>query len=259
MKRKILFVLLAVFLFLFAISAYMLIDVLLEYRKADKYYTELQEEYVEIVVTPPPVVSDEGEEIQPPTEKTASAPIAVKFDKLTKKYPDVVGWIYCEDTIIHYPVVQTTDNDYYLHKDLDGNYLRSGTIFVDYRNKAVGEDQNYVIYGHDMRNDSMFGTLDNYKEQSYYDAHPVLYYLTPDGNYRIDLYAGAVVDEGDMMYQINPGEKAMEQYLQKLYKKSTFRSSVTIKPEDRIVALSTCTYEFSSARYILVGKLVPLN
>ena len=161
--------------------------------------------------------------------------------------------------VVNYPVVQTKDNDYYLHKDLDGNYLRSGTVFVDYRNKAVGEDQNYVIYGHDMRNDSMFGTWDNYKEQSYYDAHPVLYYLTPDGDYRIDLYIGAVVNEGDPIYQINPGEKALEQRLEKLKEKSTFRSSVTLEPGDRVVVLSTCTYEFSTARYVLVGKLVPLN
>ena len=255
MKRKILFVLLAVFLLTFVVSGGMLLHVFLEYQKADEFYTELQEEVVEKVVTPPPVT--EGE--TPPAEKTASAPISVNFEKLLKKNCDVVGWIYSEDTVISYPVVQAKDNKVYLHKALDGSYLRSGTVFVDYRNEAVGKDRNYLIYGHDMRNDTMFGSLSEYKKLKYYQAHPVLYYLTPEGAYRIDLVIGAVVNTKDMIYLTNPDQEAFAEYLAKLKKKSTFHSKVELTPEDKVVTLSTCSYEFDNARYIVIGKLVPLE
>lgn len=255
MKRKILFVLLAVFLLTFVVSAVMLIHVFVEYSKADELYAELQEEFVETEGTTPSAV-EEGE---PPAEKTASTPISVNFEKLQKKNGDAVGWIYCADTVINYPVVQAKNNKAYLHADLEGNYLRSGTVFVDYRNGAVGTDKNYLIYGHDMRNGSMFGSLSEYKEQSYYNQHPVLYYLTPDGDYRIELAIGAVVDTDDMIYLTNPDRVSFAAYLAELKKKSTFRSTVEIGEEDRLVTLSTCSYEFDNARYVVIGKLVPLE
>lgn len=255
MKRKILFVLLAVFLLTFVVSAAMLVHVFLEYSKAEELYAELQNEFVEIEVIPPPV---EQEEL-PPAEKTASTPITVNFNKLLKKNSDAVGWIYCEDTVINYPVVQAKDNKKYLHADLDGDYLRSGTIFVDYRNGSVGKDRNFLIYGHDMRNNSMFGSLSEYKKQSYFDAHPVLYYLTPDGNYRIELAIGAVVDTDDLIYLTNPDKEAFVEYLTRLKRKSTFQSSVELSMEDKLVTLSTCSYEFDNARYIVIGKLIPLE
>ncbi len=254
MKRKILFVLLAVFLLTFVVSAVMLIHVFLEYSKADELYTDLQKEFVEPEVVPPLV--EEGE---PPTKETASTPITVNFEKLQKKNSEAVGWIYCEDTVINYPVVQAKDNKKYLHADLDGKYLRSGTVFVDYRNGAIGEDRNYLIYGHDMRNNSMFGSLSEYKKQRYFDAHPVMYYLTPHGNYRIELAIGAVVDTDDLIYQTNPDKESFATYLAGLKKKSTFRSEVELTPEDKVVTLSTCSYEFDNARYIVIGKLVPLE
>ncbi len=258
MKRKILFVLLAVFLLTFVVSAVMLIHVYLEYSKADELYAELQEEFVEKEVMPPPPVQEEGGE-QPLPEKTASTPITVNFERLLNKNPDIVGWIYCEDTVINYPVVQAKDNKTYLHADLDGDYLRSGTIFVDYRNQEIGEDQNFLIYGHDMRNNSMFGSLSDYKKQSYYDAHPELYYLTPDGDYRIELLLGVVVNTKDMIYLTNPDKEAFAGYLSRLRKNSTFRSNGDLEVGDRVVTLSTCSYEFDDARYVVVGKLVPLQ
>lgn len=254
MKRKILFVLLAVFLLTFVVSAVMLVHVYMEYSKADEFYTDLQKEYVEIEVTPP---ETEGEE--PPTKETVSAPIVVNFDRLLKKNSDVIGWIYCEDTVINYPVVQAEDNKKYLHADLAGEYLRSGTIFADFRNQAVGKDRNFLIYGHDMYNHSMFGSLSDYKKQSYYEAHPVLYYLTPDATYRIDLVMGAVVDTEDILYQTNPNDKAFDKYLARLRENSTFRSDVELEPGEQVVTLSTCSYEFDDARYVLIGKLVPLE
>ncbi len=238
-----------VFACVFIFSGVNLVIALENYRKASSLYTETQEVFVE---------KPESEDSNEDTEKE-QAPISVDFPGLVKRNKDVVGWIYCPDTVIHYPVVQGVDNKQYLHTGLDGNSLTSGTTFVDYRNQAVGQDVNYIVYGHNMINKTMFGSLVNYKKQAYYDKHPVMYYLTPTTDYRIELVAGCVVKTKEMIYQTQPDTTVFYDYLAKLQKKSTFRSGLTITPEDRIVTLSTCSYEFDNARYVVIGKLIPLQ
>ena len=100
----------------------------------------------------------------------------------------------------------------------------------------------------------MFGTLLNYKNQSYYDKYPYMYYLTPERNYRIDLLAGSVVSPEDIIYQtsISPD------YIEELCMKSTFKSRKVFKDGDNIITLSTCSYEYDDARYIVIGKIVEI-
>lgn len=248
-KRWIYRLLATLFACVFVFSAFNLVVALNHYRKANSLYTETQDVFVE---KPAPVESEEE-------TATEQALISVDFPGLVKRNKDVVGWIYCPDTVIHYPVVQGVDNKKYLHTGLDGNNLTSGTIFVDYRNEAIGQDTNYIIYGHNMINKTMFGSLVNYKKQSYYDKHPVMYYLTPTADYRIELVAGCVVKTKEMIYQTQPDEAVFYEYLAKLQKKSTFRSGLTITQEDSVVTLSTCSYEFDNARYVVIGKLIPLQ
>ena len=120
------------------------------------------------------IIPDEtdSDDTEPP--KATELPISIDFDSLLSRNKDVIGWLYCPDTVINYPVVQGENNDQYLRKDLDGKYLVSGTLFADYRNGALGEDANYIIYGHNMKNGTMFSLLAKYKQQSYYDKHPVI-------------------------------------------------------------------------------------
>lgn len=226
----------------FAVSTFHIIKITLDYKKADKAITELQERFVQEVEPTTEPVAD---------EKKIQVPISIDFDALKKENSDIVGWIYCPDTPINYPVVKGRDNNQYLRTDLKGKYLVSGTIFTDYRNGEVGEDPNYIVYGHNMKNATMFGTLVKYKEQSYYDAHPVLYFLTPENNYVIELCAGAVVKRDSDIYQISPQENTITE----LVSKSTFSSTVEFAESDDIITLSTCSYEFNTARYVLIGKL----
>ena len=83
----------------------------------------------------------------------------VDFSLLKQENEDIVGWIYCEGTPISYPVVQSGDNQYYLHRLINGEYNIAGSIFMDYRNNAELEDNNTIIYGHNMKNNTMFGYL----------------------------------------------------------------------------------------------------
>lgn len=252
-RRSILVILLVLFLAVFVFSGVNVWLVIKEYRQADAVYEQVQNEYV---VTPPAVQMPSQDEPIPTVE---SSGIAIDFDKLTAANGDVVGWLYCADTPINYPVVQAADNERYLHAGLDGAYLRSGTLFVDYRNGAVGEDRQYVLYGHSMKNKTMFGSLLGYKKQEYYDQHPILYYITPDAEYRVDLFAGCVMKAHDILYKPNPDTEEWAGYFDDVLERSTFTTDVSVSSEDSIITLSTCSYEFDNARYVVYGKLVKLD
>ncbi len=188
-----------------------------------------------------------------------TAPVEVDFEVLLETNEDVVGWIYCEDTPINLPIVQAEDNDYYLRRLIDGTWNSSGTLFADYRNAADFSDSNTIIYGHNMKNKGMFGTLSNYKEQSYYDEHPIMWLLTPDGNYKVELIAGYVTSSTSEIYSIGNTEEEMFALAEQSIEKSTFASDFQVSQGDRFVTLSTCSYEYDNARYVLIGRLIPLD
>lgn len=114
-----------------------------------------------------------------PTRKTAikpvseTAPIKVDFERLQEENKDIIAWLYCPDTEINYPVVQSKDNEYYLRRLLDGTWNIAGTLFMDYRNAADCSDLHTIIYGHNMKNNTMFGSLPKYSKQEYYEEHSV--------------------------------------------------------------------------------------
>lgn len=234
-----------------AVSSYMAVKEFIEYRKAGYLYKNLQDEFMETNHTE----DTEPDETLEQTNPIEAAPITVDFTSLLKQNSDIVGWIYCPDTPINYPVVQGKDNNQYLRRDLYGNYLVSGTVFVDYRNEMIGEDTNYIVYGHNMKNGTMFSSLAKYKEQSYYDEHPILYYLTPNGDYKVELYAGIVVKRDAIIYVPNPDKAEFSEFLRNAKETSTFKSDVEITENDTLITLSTCSYEYNNARYIVIGKL----
>lgn len=256
MKRKLYYALIIVFALVFVVSTAGAGMTLYEYYQADKEYGDLQNRYIG---KPSNETGDknEGDNSKPSGE---TAPISVDFEALLKENSDVIGWLFCENTPINYPVVQTKDNDYYLRRDLNGKYLRTGTLFADFRCSAVGTGQNHIIYGHNMKNSSMFGTLLNYGKQEYYAAHPVLYYLTPNNDYKIELFSGFTANSNSNIYRTEIGNaEEFEAFLKEITAKSTFTSNVSVGKDDRIVMLSTCSYEFNNARYVVFGKLTPLN
>lgn len=272
MKKILVPVLIAVFIAVMLFSAFQIVRIWSNYSKADTLYSEMQDKYVGTTpVAPPdtsapetePPATEPTQESDAPSESQETSPetvgIAVDFDALLAENGDIVGWLYCPDTPINYPVVQGEDNNEYLRSDLKGQYLYSGTIFVDYRNGPIGEDPNYLIYGHNMRNQTMFGPILEYEAQSYYDEHPVLYFLTPTQNYKLEPLAGAVVATNAMIYQISPDEEEFAQYMEELIEASGFKSQASFTPGDAVVTLSTCSYEYNTARYVLVCKLTEMR
>ena len=194
-----------------------------------------------------------------PAEPLPVPPIEVDFDELLARNPDVVGWIYCEDTVINYPVLQGDDNTYYLHHTIDGTYNASASIFADGNNRRDFQDANTILYGHHMKNGSMFAGLDEWADQDYYEAHSVMWLLTPTQNYEVVLFAGYTTKTMSDSYTLftEPGEE-LDAYIERALSLSDFTASdVDLEGAEKCVMLSTCAYVFNNARYVLHGVLLP--
>ena len=202
LRKRLSLIIGALSLALLGVSAYLLIHTAAQYSEGIKTYEELKSSAV---------AASDSFKAQAGAQE---APIEVDFDELLAINGDVVGWLYCEGTPINYPVVQGDDNSYYLKHLIDGSKNINGTLFIDHRNGANFADENTVVYGHHMKNGSMFASLVNYKSQEYFDAHPILYFLTPDGNYRIELFSGYVCDSHAAAFSraIEP-QQSYEEYL----------------------------------------------
>lgn len=193
-------------------------------------------------------------------QKEEPKAFTVDFDYLRSVNPQIVAWIMDSKGTFSYPVVQGTDNSYYLDHKVDKTQNANGSIFLDYRNSADLSDKNTFIYGHNMRNGAMFAVLTQYESQSYYDQNPELFLLTLDGCYCLQAFSGYVTDGNSEVYRMDlESEDDVSAYLELIRGKSAFRSAVPVTPLDRIVTLSTCAYHYEDARFVLHCKAVPMQ
>ena len=186
--------------------------------------------------------------------------VSVDWNYLRSVNEDIAGWIRLDDSVVDYPFVYSPNNKYYLRRLMNGKYNRNGTIFVDYRNQRNFADRVTVLYGHHMHSGAMFADIEKYKEAGFYETHKVIQIFTPDGKYEM-LPAAGYVTTGTSSYirlTFSDDEDYMG-YINKFYEKSLFQSEVTIGPQDRIILISTCSYEVDDGRFALIGKLVPVN
>ena len=204
-------------------------------------------------------------EIPVETETSLYGPVvpresAMDFTALQEQYPDIVGWIYCKDTLINYPIMQCGDNDFYLHHLYDGREGANGSIFLDCFCASDFSDCNSILYGHNMASGQMFHSINGYKFQHYYDTFPEMTLYTPYGDYRVAMLAGFIYSEpADINVEFLECEDAdrLLEYFEWAKSVSTFKSAEDVEEGDRILSLVTCTYEYENARYVLHGKLIP--
>lgn len=229
------------------VSSGMFLRQWMERRTAESSYQTLTDK----VITPPEYPEDAGE-----TSVQASSEVPlpqVDFDALKAINPQVVGWLYCPDTDLSYPVVQGEDNDYYLHHLFDGTKNSAGCLFLDSFCQGL-EGQNSVIYGHNMKNDTQFASLEHYKDQSYYDAHPTLFLLTPEGTLTIELFSAYVTETDGNPWDLTfSSDEEYGTWLTETQSRSCFASNITPSPSDRVITLSTCDYTFENARFVCHG------
>lgn len=256
----------ALFCMAFLISGYKVFTILRENSSAENTYQEIRTtaRNQTVVVSHTVTATPKIEETEQAVEPEESIPVrqrmqSMAFEDLQTDYPNMVAWIFGEGMSIDYPVMRTTDNDYYLTHLYDGTVNPHGAIFVDYRNTGLFVDDNTIIYGHNMKNGSMFNALNEYKSQDFYDAHPSMLIYTPQGDYLVELICGNVEDGNDEFFEFSfDSFEDMAAYVSNLRNASTFQSSVELQPGDKLVSLCTCTYEKQNARYMLTGRVVEL-
>ena len=249
----------------FLFSAYKVVTAYLEYEKGGTTYSEIRFDVVtenEITEDTTDSLSNDAEEpfepekiLEDPKEE---APILVDFDELLEINPDVVGWIYSPDTPINYPVAQGKDNKEYLRHSLRGKYNIAGTIFLDYRNNADFTTGFNVLYGHNLYTQEMFGSLLNYKKEGYYEEHPVMWLLTPQGDYKLHVIGGCTLKANSELYNISISDENFGTVLLNTLDDSDFTTQVDRSQYDNYLVLSTCSYEYDNARYVLVTCMEPL-
>lgn len=262
MKKKIRMVVVILLALVLAFSGWKMAQILLEYEEGSQVYASM-EDYISIPETQPvPGVKPQQEPIPEPTQEEAEktdAPVfpQVDFEALQAQNPDVVGWIYIPDTKINYPVLQGESNDTYLHHLMTGAYNASGSIFLEAGIPRDFSSQNNPVYGHNMKNSTMFAMLTRYKRQAFYEEHPVAYLMTPEWNYVVRLFSGYVTDVDADAWDTWFAEGDMQTWLDGVCKRSGFTSDVIPTAEDRILTLSTCSYETDDARFVVHGILEP--
>ena len=244
----------------------------LEYKAGDDFYEELQDEATsdnsETDMTSKDTKTDEegsGNSLGLDSSKEESVGSTyeldeiprIDFKKLKKTCPDIVAWIYSPGTVINYPVVQGEDNSYYLTHLADGTENKNGCLFLEYENAPDFLDDNTVIYGHNMASGKMLAEILNYRSQEYFSEHPYMYLITEEATYRLEIFAGYTTDPGSNAYVVTIGNRDnYETWLQQVADKSDFKANMELKTTDRFVTLSTCSYAYKNARYVIHGRLV---
>ena len=235
----------------FCYAAYNLYHIYTEYKKGTNEYNSIEE--MAVTERDPDSTEVAGPDAQP------KPPIDVDFEKLKSINEDVIGWIYVDALPdISYPIVQGKDNQTYLHQTYEKNYNFAGTIFIDYENKADFSDCNTLVYGHNMKNGTMFGQLKNFsKDDSAYNKSKYFWIFTPEKTYRYEIisaYTTAVNSDTYTLFK-GPGQEFVD-YMNKIVSYSDVKTTPgELGVDDKIVTLSTCTGN-ESTRYVVQGKRV---
>ena len=184
--------------------------------------------------------------------------LEVDFNELLRKNPDTVGWIEVKGTNINYPIVQTTDNSYYLTHAFDKTKNEAGWVFMDYRNDAVNFNQNTILYAHSRLTGSMFGSLKNILESSWYTNknNHIIRLSTPTENTMWQVFSVYTIPKES--YYITPSFNSTEAYrefLNTMKIRSEVEFSAEVNTNDKILTLSTCKDNFGN-RVVMHAKLI---
>ncbi len=282
-----------------AFSAYKIISISTEYSEGAAEYNEIADSYVGDYYTvafpvrdkTPPASTDtsptdtedssasSGEDgvtdtpdsdTQAATEAQTEAPKPennvivipkVNVEKLKQKNSDFVGWLYLDGTILNYPVAQGEDNDYYLDHTFYGKENINGCLFVDYRLDLEADNYNTLFYGHNMKSGEMFALLKKYAKQSYYDKHKYMIYVTEDGSpCIIEIFSAYTISATSDSWKIDfEGEEDYAEWLDTIVENSQIKCEVVPTVADRVVTLTTCTFVYDDARFVVHGIITPLS
>ena len=189
----------------------------------------------------------------------------LKLEELQKENPEIVAWIEIENTNINYPVLQCSNNDFYMNHNYQKKYASSGSLFLDKDYSWNSKNSNLLIYGHNMKDGTMFQNLLNYSSQSYYYAHPNIRFTTNayDANFEIiSAFRSRVYNQSDTnvfkyYYYTNiKSEEEFNEYAKNVKQASLYDTGKQISSGDTLITLSTCSYHTNNGRFVVVAKKV---
>lgn len=256
-----------IFSALFLFSGYQIISYLLEGKEESDLNREMIQEAVISLQEKPIYIEDVfphettvTQDAKPKKSIIYYPDISVDMKKLKLEYPGIVGWLYQPGTPINYPVMQAEDNDYYIHRLPNGKENSAGSIFMDFRSQSDLSGEICILYGHNMKNNSMFGTILEYRDASYYANHPYLFYFADGVKYRLEVFAGVHTTADSYIYSIPKNADDSRAFLSKIRSSAVFNSEVSVLENDQIFVLSTCSGSTSSSRrFVVCAKLVPIE
>ena len=258
------------------VSAAVVLRRLVQYRQAAEEYEEAQSlaglpdlSDLETQLPAPPAAEEPetsgetGEETEePPQEEVpyvdpyADALAAMDFSALREVNGDVVGWILIPGTAVSYPLLQTSNNQYYLSHTWKGLYNLAGSIFLECQNSRDLSDFNTVIYGHRMADGSMFTALKNYQQQSWWEQHPTVYLTDDSGTRCYEIFAAYEVStQGDTYRLAFSGDGEKQDFLDFCLAQSAIDTGIVPTVQDRILTLSTCTGHGHATRWVVQAAL----
>lgn len=196
----------------------------------------------------------------PPEEKE----VLDEYKNLLIKNKKLIGWLKIDDTNIDYPVMQTTDNEYYQNHNLNQEYDKNGSIFMDKDCDVKKPSTNYILYGHHMKSGRMFGTLDKYESEKYYKEHKYIQFDTiyEKGLYQVMyVFRSRVYNEDDVVFKYYRfidanSEQEFDSYMQEMAGISFYDTGVTAVYGDQLLTLSTCDYQEKDGRFVVVAKRI---
>lgn len=238
---------------------------LLQYRKGETEYDALQKLVFADDMTGKAQNADgeaSGDEEEHPAGDGSEGSLSEKdrqvlaaIGELRKQNEDVIGWIAFDNMELSYPIMHDDNNDFYLTHTFSGEKNSAGSIFMEAANQPDFEDYHTIIYGHNMKNLSMFGQLKKYKKKEFYEQHQFFTIYTLDQVYRYQIFAYYDISEVGDIYTIGfvPGED-FEAFIGKMLRRSYYDTDVEVSAQDKIITLSTCSTEGN--RFVVNAKRV---
>lgn len=200
-------------------------------------------------------------EVESPIEKEPIAPVILpKLQEVLSEAPELVGWINVPNTGINHPVVQHSDNDYYLEHSPNGSETKFGSIYMDFRNSEDSSDWNTAIYGHNMEDGTMFSDLERYRKRDFFYNNPYFYYDSLYGEYFCQIfsvYYSAAYSESNTVFFHS--DQRFYEFGSLVADMSLYPSNISIESGDRILTLATCTDQFNNARLVIHARMMPIN
>ena len=180
---------------------------------------------------------------------------SLSFEELRALNPDVFGWIEIYGTAIDYPLVQADTNDKYVNADVMGNYSLSGAIFLDSSKPKDFSDFASIIYGHHMEQNKMFGDIDLFADEDFFNSHKSgsLYY--DDSMHELEIFSYVECDAYDeLIYGDNEADRR-QNFIDSIEKKSKYFRDIDLSVDDHIVILSTCDYSYTNGRMVILARI----